>query len=164
MLALVLAVVAGVCLVVGWLLEQIVLVYAALGLSALGLLLVVAAVWRRRRSAEPESAEDDEFSVSPVGEAASSDAEVAEVAEEEPVSAYELSHEVFVERSTGERMVADATVHVLARRKRFHSADCRLVNGKQAQELTLVEAQEEDFTACSVCVEVGAAGLVTEQR
>ena len=63
MLALVLAVVAGVCLAMGWLLEQIGLVYAALGLSALGLLLVLTAALRRRRSGVPDYSVAAEYTV-----------------------------------------------------------------------------------------------------
>lgn len=162
MLAAVLAVLSGACLVAGWLLEQIVLVYAALGLSTLGLLLVFAAALRRSRSGVPESLVADEPSTSAVdGTKQPGDAEVAE---KESDSTSQLTREIFVERASGDRLDSDATVYVLQRRKRFHTADCRLVRGKQAQELTLVEAREEDFTACSVCVEVGAAALLSEQR
>lgn len=168
MLALVLAAVSGVCLVAGWLLEQILLVYIALGLSAAGLLLVVVSMWRRKRITVRESAEGDEPSESASdGAEAAGDIDAAtngEAVSTEEDSVPELDREVHVERSTGQRLDGDATVHVVHGRKRFHVGDCRLVRGKQVQELTLVEAYEEDFTACSVCVEAGAGELLTEQR
>ncbi|GAB3688388.1 hypothetical protein [Saccharopolyspora tripterygii] len=170
MLAIVLAVLSGVCLVAGWSLEAIVLVYAALGLSALGLLLVLSATLRGRRSAtanSPETGESSDTANSPDAEESSTAGEVLDDAADdaaEPASASELTREVFVERTSGDRLDSDATVHVLQRRKRFHTEDCRLVRDKQAQELTLVEAREENFTPCSVCIEVGAAALLSEQR
>jgi hypothetical protein len=114
-LALVLAAAAGVCLALGWLLEQIVLVDVALGASGLGLVLVVVQAWRRRRLSKKDTM------------VALDDAE-----EEAPAP--------------------DAPVYVVAGRKRFHRRDCRLLDGRDAEELTLVEAQEEDFTPCTVCV------------
>lgn len=158
MLALVLAVVSGVCLVVGWAVEQIVLVYAAFALSALGLLLVLIGVLRRRCA----DASDAVAATRSDEEEAREPEEPTDAAESE--SARELVREVFVERSSGERLDGDAPVCVLQRRKRFHTAECKLVKGKDHQELTLVEAREEGFTACSVCVEVGAAALLSDQR
>lgn len=168
MLALVLAAVSGVCLVAGWLLGQILLVYVALGLSAAGLLLVVVSVWRRRQIAGRESAEGDEASESGM-DAAEAEGDIDAATKGEAISAEqdsvsELDREVYSERSTGQRLDGDATVHIVHGRKRFHFGDCRLVRGKQVQELTLVEACEEDFTACSVCVEAGAGALLTEGR
>ena len=137
----------------------IVLVYAAFGLSALGLLLVLIGVLRRRPVDVPDAVASDDLAASDAAET-----EPEEQAEaEEPASVGDLTREVFVERSSGDPLDADAPVYVLQRRKRFHAAGCKLVKGKQPQELTLVEAREEDFTACSVCVEVGAAALLSEQ-
>ncbi|MGW0891152.1 hypothetical protein [Saccharopolyspora gloriosae] len=175
MLALVLAVVSGGCLVAGWLLEQIVLVYVALALSAAGLVLVVASMWRRRRlggqeaggdgeSADhgdfPDSAEDS----SEVSGDAADTVAVRSGGATGPDSAAEPAREIFVARSTGQRLDDDAMVGVVHGRARFHSGECRLVRGMRVQRLTLVEAREEDFTACSVCVEIGAAALLSEQH
>ncbi|WP_406691923.1 hypothetical protein REH65_07970 [Saccharopolyspora sp. ID03-671] len=160
MLALVLAVVSGVCLVVGWSVEQIILVYAAFGISVLGLLLVLIGVLRNKPINVPDADASGDLAASDAAE--TEPEEQAETAA--PASAGDLAHEVFVERSSGDRLDADTPVYVLQRRKRFHVAGCTLVESKQPQELTLVEAREEDFTACSVCLEVGAAALLSEQR
>jgi hypothetical protein len=59
MVVLILGLVAGVSLVVGWLLNQIVLVYVALGASVAGLALIAVPVvlrWRAARGSEPEQA------------------------------------------------------------------------------------------------------------
>lgn len=172
MLALVLAVVSGGCLAAGWLLEQIVLVYVALALSAAGLVLVMASVWRRRQlrgqeaAGAGESADNGELpdSAEDVAEASGDAAAARSGAAAGPDSAAEPSREIFVALSTGQRLDDDAMVGVMPGRKRFHSGECRLVRRKQVQWLTLVEAREEDFTACSVCVEIGAGALLSEQR
>lgn len=52
MLALIMAVVSGSCLALGWLLDQLVLVYVALGVSVLGLALVAIQAWLRMRSSK----------------------------------------------------------------------------------------------------------------
>lgn len=56
-------------------------------------------------------------------------------------------------------MTDDLTVHVVAGRKRFHVGSCRLLTGKASEQLTLIEAREETFTPCSLCVEVRVAAL-----
>lgn len=163
MLAYALAAAAGACLVVGWWLEQIILVHIALGASALGLLLVLIAMWRRKRSDVPDPPEEGETSTATVIDEEGEPGD-ADEADEEPAPTREHARDVFVERMSGDRLELDDAVYVLQHRKRFHAADCRLVKGKDSQELTLLEAREEDFTACSVCLEVGAGALLSEQR
>jgi hypothetical protein len=46
----------------------------------------------------------------------------------------------------------DRVVHVLPGRRRFHMDGCRLVAGKPAEEISLDEAREEGFTACTSCI------------
>jgi hypothetical protein len=127
-----LAAAAGVCLALGWLLEQIVLVDVALGASGLGLVLVVVQVWRRRRlSQKDKPAAPDEV--------------------DEP------------EEQPDEIPEPDAAVYVVSGRKRFHRRDCRLLDGRDAEELTLLEAQEEDFTPCTVCAATEAEEELASQ-
>ncbi|HVV11270.1 hypothetical protein [Amycolatopsis sp.] len=134
MLALIFAVAAGICLAAGWWLGQVVLVYAALGTSAAGLLLVLVQVWRRRKAAAP--AEDVEHDEEDTGEVTEEVTEVAAVEDEDDV------------------------VFVLPGRKRFHVAGCRLLKDREAEELTLAEAEEESFTPCTVCAESAVVELV----
>lgn len=42
-------------------------------------------------------------------------------------------------------------VHVIPGRKRFHEPGCGALSGRQSEELTRDEAEEEGFTACSLC-------------
>ncbi|SNR99808.1 hypothetical protein SAMN06265360_1662 [Haloechinothrix alba] len=49
------------------------------------------------------------------------------------------------------RGAGKSDVCIVPGRKRFHQADCQLLAGHQQERLTLVEALEEGFTACSVC-------------
>ena len=43
-------------------------------------------------------------------------------------------------------------VLIIPGRKRFHREDCSLLGGHASEEITIVEAQEEGFTPCSVCI------------
>lgn len=131
MIALILAAAAGICLAAGWLWEQVVLVYVALGASAAGLVLVLGQAWLRRRRAAKDAAKDT-------------------VDEEEPETVEEPA-------LPGED---SEVVFVLPGRKRFHLSGCRILDGKAAEELTLAEAEEESFTACSVCAPREAEELV----
>lgn len=132
MLALILAVVAGLCLAAGWLWEQVIAVYMALGASAAGLVLVLGQVWLRRRKAAKDTVDEPD---------------------PEPGEDIKLQEEEHQEQD-GE------VVFVLPGRKRFHVSGCRILDGKVAEELTLAEAEEESFTACSVCASREADELV----
>jgi hypothetical protein len=155
MLALVLALVAGVCLAAGWLLEQITLVYVALGVSAVGFVMIAANVWLLRRRAKKDRLALDALDGESAAESEDLDAAPGVDAD---------SAEVVVHVSGGERLAEDATVYVVAGRKRFHLDDCRLISGRATEELTLVEAQEEAFTPCTICVETEASELLARQH
>ncbi|NKQ55488.1 hypothetical protein HFP15_21625 [Amycolatopsis sp. K13G38] len=131
MLALILAVVAGICLAAGWLWEQVIAVYVALGASVAGLVLVLGQVWLRRREAAKDT-----------------------VDEPDPEPGEDLT------LPEAEHQEQDEVVFVLPGRKRFHVSGCRILDGKVAEELTLAEAEEESFTACSVCASREADELV----
>lgn len=51
----------------------------------------------------------------------------------------------------GKPVGEDDIVHVVPGRKRFHQPGCRLLGSRATEELTLGEAREEGFTACSSC-------------
>lgn len=130
MLALMMAVAAGVCLGLGWLLEQVVLVYVALGLSAAGFVLVLVQAWRRWKAAKAEPKTVDGVDL--------------EIVEQPDSVAAEDSDVVFV----------------VPGRMRFHVTGCRLLDGKDVEQLTLEEAEDESFTACTVCASQDVAELV----
>jgi hypothetical protein len=155
MLALVLALVAGVCLAAGWLLEQITLVYVALGVSAAGFVMIAANVWLRRRRAKKDRRALEALD----GEDESDELMVAADTDEPDTDDVEV-----VPLSGGERLAEDAPVYVVAGRKRFHLDDCRLISGRETEELTLVEAQEEAFTPCTICVEAESKELLVRQH
>ncbi|WP_028925900.1 hypothetical protein [Pseudonocardia acaciae] len=46
----------------------------------------------------------------------------------------------------------DMIVQVVPGRRRFHVDGCRLLAGKPAEEISLDEAREEGFTACTSCI------------
>jgi hypothetical protein len=49
-------------------------------------------------------------------------------------------------------LTTESIVCVLPRRRRYHRPGCRLIARNQPQQVTLGEAQEENFTACTVCI------------
>ncbi|HTF52526.1 MAG TPA: hypothetical protein VK735_34200 [Pseudonocardia sp.] len=46
----------------------------------------------------------------------------------------------------------DRIVRVVPGRRRFHAEDCRLLAGRAAEEISLGEAREEGFSACTACI------------
>ncbi|GAA2101065.1 hypothetical protein [Actinomadura alba] len=46
----------------------------------------------------------------------------------------------------------DALVYVVRGRKRYHLDNCRQLMGRQKEELTYAEAQEEGFSPCTACM------------
>jgi hypothetical protein len=146
MLALILAVAAGVCLGLGWLLGQVVLVYVALGLSAAGFVLVLVEALRRWKAARAAKAAavETEIEDGDGTDAEQLDGAAAEGGEVVSAAAAEDGEVVFV----------------VPGRMRFHVAGCRLLDGKSAEQLTLEEAEDEAFTACTVCASHEAAELV----
>ncbi len=46
---------------------------------------------------------------------------------------------------------ADELVRVIPGRKRFHERGCSSLVGRESEELTREEAEEEGFTPCSIC-------------
>jgi hypothetical protein len=146
MLALMVTVAAGVCLGLGWLLEQVVLVYVALGLSAAGFVLVLAQALRRWKAVKAA----DAAKVEPeIGDGDGTDPEQPDDA------AAEEGDVVFASAAEDGEVV-----FVVPGRMRFHVAGCRLLDGKDAEQLTLEEAEDEAFTACTVCASHEAAELV----
>lgn len=139
MLALILAVAAGVALGLGWLLESIVLVYTALGLSGLGLVYTAVRMWLRRRRARQDNDVEE-------------DCGLELVANEAENSRVEADDAPAVEARPLEQLTDDSLVLVVAGRKRFHLDGCRLLDQRALEELTLAEAQDESFTPCSVCI------------
>src|SRR5882757_10107102 len=46
----------------------------------------------------------------------------------------------------------DLLVRVIPGRRRFHVDDCRLLSGHSAEQISLDEARDEGFTACTTCI------------
>jgi len=46
----------------------------------------------------------------------------------------------------------DLLVRVIPGRYRFHATDCRLLTGHSAERISLDEARDEGFTACTTCL------------
>ncbi|MCQ4080809.1 hypothetical protein NGB36_09395 [Streptomyces sp. RB6PN25] len=178
MLTLILIVVAGVSLLLGWLLGITPLVYVALGVSALGLILIGGDAWLRRRRAaqaeesDPDAADADEADdedgkaaedgadadTAVAASAASSTSRVrgwAAKAKPKAVPAPAATENDAGGDAADEPLTDDSVVLVVAGRRRFHTPGCSTLDGKGPEELTVAEAREESFTPCTICV--GAA-------
>ncbi|MFF4772357.1 hypothetical protein ACFY05_05805 [Microtetraspora fusca] len=64
--------------------------------------------------------------------------------------------------TAGRELGPDVIVLVIPGRKRFHLADCRQLQGREAEELTHEEAREEGFTPCTACVPEAVARVAAD--
>jgi hypothetical protein len=128
MVAVVVAVAAGICLAAGWLFGQDSMILLALVISCAGLLLTGVQAWRAKRRPPAEQPTED----------------MAADAEPTPEPVVDIPEIV--------ALTPDSPVYVLAGRRRFHRSGCRVLADRPADELTLADAQDEEFTACTVCV------------
>jgi len=121
-----LVVAAGACLTLALLMDEVLLFYASAILVVLGLALLLLPVLRSRVSAN--------------GEGLGVAVPTTLCGENESSRRVESHYDV---------------VFVSPGRKRFHRHDCRLLSGASIDEVTLVEAEEEGFTPCTLCVPIG---------
>ena len=176
MLVFVVIVVAAGCLAGGLLAGQVVLIWGALALSLAGAALLAFAPARGRSqgsqgaqgaggipadlsdtSAEHPSAEAEKpvaEAVTPPAGAKDLAASVSAVAEDE--ESVEVPGEDAAESVAEAGQVpagdGDRIVRVVPGRRRFHTEDCRLLAGRVAEEISLDEAREEGFSACTACI------------
>lgn len=132
--------------------------YAAVGVAVTGVLLVVMQAWRdhqeRRRETEtPQTGVQahDSASATDAGHQALDHGETAEVDEE---SQSEKRHTTPVDQGPVPISVQESEadiVRVIPGRKRFHQPGCSQLAGRDNEELTRGEAEEEGFTPCSIC-------------
>lgn len=163
MLAIALAVAAGVCLGAGWFFDQIALVYAALALSGGGLALVFVQVWKHRRASKEILRRRGQNGDNSLSEDSDDNPEPEPAADDQPEAKAGQQVGVCIARATGERIGTESTVYVIAGRRRFHVSDCRQITGKDVDELILIEAQEESFTPCSLCIKTKQGEVLARQ-
>ncbi|ROO83971.1 hypothetical protein EDD29_1481 [Actinocorallia herbida] len=125
------------------------LMYISIAVSIVSFLCLAIGVFLRRkelfgtapaRAAAPKSRQP--------GRAARQAA--ARTVEEEPAEREEATPVAFPMPSG--QVPEDAIVHVVPGRKRYHLDSCRQLAGRQTEELTYVEAQEEGFSPCTACL------------
>jgi hypothetical protein len=176
MLTLVIAVVSGLCLALGWAFELVVLVYIALAVSLAGLVLLGVQIWRQRH---PSTVDETADSVVPAADLSaedvpSDDAEKTDIGKTEPAEepqpatapngpAVTNGSGELVDLVSGGPLDKASSVYVISGRKRFHVSGCRLIVDQCAEELTLLEAREETFTPCSMCLTTEAGQLLTNK-
>lgn len=157
-LVILLALLAAASLLSGYLMDEVSLVWVALGLSIGMLTLVVGTTVVERRGPRPEqgaateeadavdsSSLDDEDDGDPTG--SESVREPAEVTHPSEAGA-----STTVARDDAPSSDADdGLVRVIEGRRRYHRADCELLGQHETELLTEEEALEEGFSACSRC-------------
>lgn len=124
-------------LTAGVLRDDLLYTYGSAGLALFALVLVTGAIARHRRSAKAEpSANDDNDpgieDLSTLGEGSVTDSD-------ELLSSDEITR------------ADDVVVFSIPGRKRFHRAGCRHLRSRRCNELTLEEALDEGFSACTNC-------------
>lgn len=165
MITLLCVVASAVLLGVGLATDTTPLSYAALAVALIGVAIWVFAYIRERKTAATESAAqlretagadetpESEGTGEPEGAGHSADAvQLEETAERADTAAEGSTHaeSESVNDSHGQP-VDDDTVIVVPGRKRYHRAGCANLNGHAREELTLDEAKDEGFTACTSC-------------
>lgn len=139
MIAGLLAVAAGVCLLVGYLADVHALGWVALGVAAVAVVLVLlptgGGMVVEALVAEPAEEPEPEPPV----------VELAETTATDPLPAPPPVEPV-------ETPSTDDLVLVIPGRRRFHRPGCELLADHEVEKLTEEEAREEEFTACTRCV------------
>jgi len=160
MLVFVVLVVAAGCLAGGLLAGQVALIWGALGLSLAGAALLAFVLVRGRRQGSAgvggipadllaTSAEQPAVKgavTSPAGDGNSAEEVGQPPAEDVAVPAVPAVDGV-APGGDGEQIV-----WVMSGRRRFHAEDCRLLTGRASEEISLGEAREEGFSACTACI------------
>jgi hypothetical protein len=165
-LTLIFVVVAGGSLAAGWLLGLTILVYLALGVSALGLALVVADWWRRRRRVRAVAAEMDAEVDAAADADDPADEATVDVSADEAIAdgaADDSADDPADDPELEPALAPDSVVYVVTGRRRFHVPGCSSLDGSDPEELTLFEAREESFTPCTLCVDKASRSQLVRQ-
>jgi hypothetical protein len=185
-----LVVVAIVLLLLGMITGTLTLVYFAIGVSVVSMILLALGIflqrelWTRRRNRTAD-ADEPEAELEPVGAASaarpatkaaapgSSAARSRDAGNAGPASRVGSAIAAVRRSRAGDsagadpdEMPAEDFVHVVPGRRRYHRKSCRSLVGRVSEELTIDEAREEGFSACTGCFPVEAepkAGLAAAE-
>lgn len=166
-----LIVIAAAFVAAAWWTGSTLFAFVAIGVAALGLLALIARQWMASRVGAPAAGEPATTTVTPAEQDRSeteeasdgdSTAETAAGPVTDVQNRLQASHEdtsISAEQGTeevpasepAETPPSELVVHVIPGRIRFHRAGCRLLGEHEHEALTVIEAIEEGFTACSVC-------------
>lgn len=152
MIVVVLLLIAAGCVAAGLTLDEMNFHYAALTTSGLAALILAIAGWRSRHDATtasrtteaPEPHSDDVTMPSPES---TPEPDEATAAPAEHVAPPETAN-------TATPPDVRTTVLVIPGRRRYHQPDCKLVAEADSEEITLAEAVDEGFSACTACTHV----------
>ena len=170
--------VAIVLLVLGMITAKLALVYIAIGVSVVSMILLGVGIFLQRellwgkdrgrgegeagepeREREPVAAGSASRTATGPGEAPATGSSVPD----EPASTGEAA--TAGPAGTGRAVAPDAElVHVVPGRRRYHREGCASLAGRSTEELTIDEAREEGFTACTTCFPAGAAAETAESE
>ncbi|GAB3661375.1 hypothetical protein GCM10027589_23580 [Actinocorallia lasiicapitis] len=128
------------------------LIYVSIAVSVVSALCLAIGVLIRRRELFGPAAARPVNKTRPTGKAA------RQAAARTPIApAEEYAEPVAFETPVSFPMPSvevpdDAIVYVVPGRKRYHLDTCRQLAGRQTEDLTYVEAQEEGFSPCTACL------------
>jgi hypothetical protein len=159
MLILVLLLAAASSLVVGVLVDGPWFTAAALALALISGGVLAFRLVRQRRQARAEAPVDD----APVEQVTAEEAPVEQAPVEEPTPEPAPAEEAAPEPAALRSVPAEAptateppddveVVRVVPGRRRYHRADCALVEGLSYEEIVPEEAAQEGFTPCTRCL------------
>ena len=154
-----LVLVALVLLVLGLTMQDLNFVYGSIGVSLVSFVFLVIGILQRRgdqpqpAAAGPDVREDS----APAATASEDPAPTAPVAvpvarsSSRRVSAPVVEEEVEDAPELDEDEEVGGTVLVVPGRPRYHVEGCRYLTGKETDEVDVLDAREDGFTACGVC-------------
>ena len=172
-----LVLVALVLLVLGLTMQDLNFVYGSIGVSLVSFVFLVIGILQRRgdtpqpaAAGGPDVREDGAAAKAPAQEPAPAEPVAVPVARSSSrrVSAPVVEEEYDDAPEMDEDEEIGGTVLVVPGRPRYHVEGCRYLTGKEVDEVDVLDAREDGFTACGVCkpddaladVETPAVGLV----
>ncbi|MBC6462314.1 hypothetical protein HKK72_31310, partial [Actinomadura sp. HBU206391] len=126
------------------------LIYVSIAVSIVSALCLAIGVFLRRR--ELFGASTSSSGKAPKGHKKTRKGAGKAAADSSPAGGDTIADDTLTIPAQPVEVPGDALVYVVRGRKRYHLDNCRQLMGRQKEELTYAEAQEEGFSPCTACM------------